>query len=257
MDFIEIVKENYYQWAEKGCCEEAVQLNQKIGKPYFDTARPQFFTGNLNSQIVLVHLNPKRDEECFGQKNKHITFEDYWDFITKYGKITYGTISEDKKKLSVFDQKQVRFLKPFKILPFKENDKLYNLEIVSDNKLQIELVPFGSPNFNYAVIGMNNIKPFVERILNLLLLCERKYIIFCGKVFIELLQPFIVEQKNHTFKLNKNDGSKTRDDFNVICIKLDCNGKTINAVITPQYAKQGYPISHYGEMVKNLYDNFE
>ncbi|MEI6697248.1 MAG: hypothetical protein WCO13_14435 [Bacteroidota bacterium] len=255
MEYLEIIKQNYDQWSFNGCCEEAVLLNNKIGKPYFDTASPHFFTGDLKAELVLVHLNPKRSKDSFGCKNKYISFEHYLEHFVTFGKKSYGIASSRTHK-SPFDHKQVRFLKPFDLLPFRDGDKYYNLEIVVDKKLQIELVPFGSPDFNYSLIGTKNIKPFIERIINLLLSCERKYIIFCGKVFVELLQPYILKQKIHTFKLNKINGNLTIDNFEVICVQIIYNEKTINAAIAPQFAKQGYPVFQYGEMIKNLYGKF-
>jgi len=255
MKYLEIVKQTYEQWNEKGYCEEAALLNDKIGKQYFDTASPHFFTGDINAEIVLVHLNPKRASENFCGRNTFCDFNEYLSHHVNFGKLHYGENSLRKHK-SPFDHKQVRFLKPFDTLPFKENDKYHNLEIVVDKKLQIELIPFGSPDFNYNIIGTNNIKPFIERIMVLLFSHERKYIIFCGKVFIELLKPYVIKQKAHTFKLTKNNGDFTIDDFDVINIQIEFENKTIIASIAPQFAKQGYPVSQYGEMVKNLYNNF-
>ena len=255
MNYIEIVKENYYQWATKGYCEEAETLNKEIGEAYFDTGSPHFFTGDVNSKLVLIHLNPKRGSDDFGDNNPYNNFNDYWFHFTNFGKIHYG-IDSQRKHRSPFDHKQIRFLKPFNILPFKDGDKYHNLEVVIDNKLQIELIPYGSPDFNYSLVGTKNIEPFFERIIYLLLEKDRKYIIFCGKVFTELLKPYIVSNITHTFKLTKISGEPTKDDFNVICIKLQYKEKTIKAVIAPQFAKQGYPVTQYGEMVKTLYNSF-
>jgi len=252
MKYLKIIKQTYEQWGEKGYCEEAVLLNSKIGMQYFDTASPHFFTGDINAEIVLVHLNPKRASENFGGRNKFSDFNDYLSHHVNFGKLHYG-VNSPKKHKSPFDHKQVRFLKPFDALPFKENDKYHNLEIVVDKKLQIELIPFGSPDFNYSFIGQENINPFIERILSLIQLKERKYVIFCGKVFVELLKPYIRKSKTYTFKLTKKNGDKTIHDYNVISIEIEYNEKIIDVVIAPQFAKHGYPVSHYGEMVKRLY----
>lgn len=255
MDFLEIVELNYNQWSKNGFCEEAVLLNQKVGSKYFDTASPHFFTGDIKSELVLIHLNPKRSKDSFDENNPFKDFDDYLDNFVHFGKKKYGIDSLRTHK-SPFDHKQVRFLKPFNLLPFMEGDKYHNLEVVLDNKLQIELIPFGSPDFNFSKIKTENIEPYFERIINLLKSSERKYVIFCGKVFIELLQPYIIKQKSHTFKLIKKDGTEIKDYFIVISIKLQYNNAIINAVIAPQFAKQGYPVSQYGEMVKKYYDKF-
>lgn len=253
MKFKEIVERNFNEWKSKGICQEAVELNEKIA--YFDTAFPGFFTGKIDAELVLVHLNPKRNKNLWNQKCVFPNFQNYWEHATHFGKITYGENSS-KTHSSPFDQKQVRFLEPFGILPFN-GEKYHDLEVVIDQKLQLELVPFGSPDFNYDVIGEENLKPYVLPLLDIILEHERKYLIFCGRVFEKILRDFIVEEKRHSFKLIKIDGKKTQNDFEVINIKLKHNDKEITACIAPQFALQGCPIDKYGEAVHDLYGNFD
>ena len=141
-------------------------------------------------------------------------------------------------------------------MPFREGDTYHNLEVVCDNKLQIELIPFGSPNFNYNVVGIENIKPYMQRILNLIFSNDREYVIFCGKVFYNLLKPYSAGSKSYSFKLNKNDGGLTKNDFELTNIQLQYENKSMNAIIAPQFAKQGYPVGQYGQKVKSYYGLF-
>ncbi|MBP6234876.1 MAG: hypothetical protein KA270_01000 [Saprospiraceae bacterium] len=255
MLFTEIIKKEFQEWNENGNIEEALKLNEKVGSEYFDVKNPHFFTGDLNSPLVLVHLNPKRSKDFYNHLNTFNNYNDYLNNYLHFGTNKYGPLSKRDHK-SPFDHKQIRFLKPLGILPFKEGDKYHNLVTVIDNKLQIELVPYGSPEFNFAKIGTENLIPFVDRILVHLLAQKRDYIIFCGKVFIPLLQPYIIQEKVHSFKLLKKDGKSTVHDFHVISIKLKYDDKDITAVIAPQFAKQGYPVSQYGEMIKKYYGIF-
>ena len=254
MDFKQIVRKNFDEWETQGFCQEAVNLNKNIGEDYFDTAQPHFFTGDIHSKLVLVHLNPKRNKNIWGKKCE-IDFADYWENSVHFGKKVYGKNSPRTHK-SPFDHKQVRFLKPFGILPFK-NDVYHNLEVVIDQKLQLELVPFGSPNFNYHKIGAKNLQPFIERLLNLINESKREYIIFCGRIFQEILKDYIVKEKTHSFYLTKNDGNPTQAKFEVINIKLKYNDLEVTACIAPQYAKQGYPVCEYGKAVCGLYGKFD
>ena len=237
-----------------------VDLNKKVGKEYFDTAFPHFFTGNIHAELVLVHLNPKRNESSWGikwnEERKWSNFGEYWEHFAHFGEKHYGVDNPTHK--SNFDHKQVRFLKPFDenhLFGFNE-DKYHNLKVAIDKKLQLELVPFGSPNFNYNEIGIENIEPFIERLIDLMLEANRKYIIFCGRVFEEILSNFIVKKETHTFKLKKNNGNDTENDFEIINIKLKHNNSEITACIAPQFAKQGYPVGRYGEKVRELYGKF-
>jgi len=264
MNFKQIVEKAFDEWKNQGHCQEAKDLNDKIGKKYFDTALPQFFTGDLQASLVLVHLNPKRDEKdkdgkkLWGKKCK-VSFEQYWDEHALFGKTHYGIKKPTHK--SPFDLKQIRFLKPFGILPFidekSEKDKYHNLEVVCDKKLQLELVPFGSPDFNYSTIKIKNLKSFIEILLSTIFAYKREYIIFCGRVFHKILKEFIIEEKAHKIYLIKKDDSQTRLEYEVINIKLKYNDLEMTACIAPQFALQGCPIDKYGYAVKDLYGRFE
>jgi hypothetical protein len=135
-EYKNLIKKDFDEWAKEGKCKKAVNLNKALGEDYFDTANPHYFTGNPSSEIVMVQLNPKRNEDQYGIKNRFKSFEKYWDFYQRFGYHHYGQDSERAHK-SPFDYKQIQFLEPFDILPFKQGDKYYNLESVIDNKLQI------------------------------------------------------------------------------------------------------------------------
>lgn len=255
MDFKEVVSKNFNEWNTLGYCKEAKELNKNIGVAYFDTANPHFLTGDLDAQVALIQYNPKRDEAAWSKRNIFANFQEYWDFYTHFGKNHYGENSARTHK-SKFDHKQVRFLKPFNVLPFIEDDVYHNLEISIDQKLQLELVPFGSPNFDYKKIGEENLKPYIDRLIDVLSLTDRKYIIFCGRVFHNLLKKYITEEKTHSFHLEKVDGTTTKRKYSLINIKIKHNNKEITACIAPQFSQQGCPIARYGEKVSSLYGVF-
>jgi hypothetical protein len=255
MSFLNVIKRHFEDWQKDNKCSEAVNLNRSIGQSYFDEAQPNFFFGDLDATFVLVHLNPKRGIKDYNQKSGFRNFNDYVSFYSNFGKNNYG-INSPRTHKSHFDHKNIRFIKPFRILPFVENNKYQNLEVVCDKKLQIELIPYGSPDFDYKTIGVKNINPFIERILDLIISKERSKIIFCGKIFIDVLSEFITQKREFTFKLTKSNGEKTRDDFELINIKIKFKGTEIVAAIAPQFAKQGYPVAEYGEQINSQYNLF-
>ena len=155
------IQSNFNEWKEQGKCSQAIGLNKKIGGEYFCESNPHFFTGDLNADLVLVHLNPKRNKNNTTkkfdiEKPKFDTFEAYFDYFRYFGKNNYGEQSARTHK-SPFDKKQIRFLKPLNILPFTGNDIYRDLEIVIDNKLQIELIPFCSDNFNLMKLALKTL----------------------------------------------------------------------------------------------------
>lgn len=257
MNYKEIIRRNFEEWKTLGKCNDAVQLNEKVGEEYFDTADPHFFTGDIYAQIALIQLNPKRDKKAWYSEDfkKYNDFSEYWDFYTHFGAKMYG-VNSKRDHTSRFDNKQIHFLKPFNILPFSEKDKYHNLEVVVDKKLQLELVPFGSPNFDYKKIGIENLMPYIHQLIDVLTITNREYIIFCGRVFHELLKNYIVKEKTHSFHLEKVDGSTTQQKYDVINVILQYKEKEIKACIAPQFAQQGCPIKRYGEKVSNLYGVF-
>jgi len=254
--FINNIQSNFNEWKEYGKCKQAIELNKIIGSDYFCESNPHFFTGDLTADLVLVHLNPKRNKNKISgtydiEKPKFNSFEEYFDYFRYFGRNNYGEISKRQHK-SPFDKKQVRFLKSLNILPFTGNDIYKDLEIVIDNKLQIELIPFGSENFNYNEVGIKNIKPFIDNILSLIAAKERKQVIFCGRVFDNILNEYVIKKKVHEFKLKKTDGTLTRGDYHFIEIDIKHNEKAIKAIIAPQYAMQGMPIEKYGIKLNQL-----
>ena len=253
MNFNEKVKQASCEWQNQGYCQVARELNKAVGKEeYFDEANPHFFTGDPNADLVLIHLNPKRDKKDWNKKCHFKNFDSYWDSYVKFGAFHYGKDSKRNHK-SPFDHKQIRFLKPFGLLPLDNQDKLKNLENVIDCKLQIELVPFGSPDFLYRKIGVKNLKPFIEQLESLIMEHQRKYVIFCGRVFEHILKDSIQSKTTHEFKLTKKDGKPTKSNFQVINITLNVGKANLKACIAPQFAKQGYPVMEYGRKVKELY----
>jgi hypothetical protein len=262
-NFIAYMKQHFTDWTQNGFCSAALELNKKIGEDYFSVANPHFFTGNLDSDLVLVHLNPKisdqqkvilSEDQQVKKPSQFNSFDDYLNYYSIFGKIKYG-IEGQRVHKSPFDHKQVRFLKPFELIPLNSSDKYLNLENVIDKKLQLELIPFGSKDFNFRKVGADNLEPFIIPLLKLIGSKDRKYIIFCGRVFERLLDKYIVQKNRIKFKLKKKDGSLTNSDFEVINLKLSIDNQSFVCAIAPQFAKQGYPVEEYGHEIRKFYGN--
>lgn len=255
--FKQRVKDEYNSFLQDGFCKRAKQLNDSIGTEWFDTSNPHFFTGNPNASLVMVTLNPKRDKPAFNAEPQFKNFEDYWEHYRYYGKITYGEASPRKWK-SKFDLSQLQFLQNMEVIDFVEEktriDNFANLEKVIDEKFQLELVPYGSPSFNFKEIGANNLKYFLQKTVETVCMANRKYVFFCGAIFRELFWiDGVKEIERHRFKLVKNNGENTRDNYELIKIKIKFEDNEIIAAILPQFARQGGPMKEYAKKVKELY----
>ena len=212
-EFLKTIRKTFQELQNHGYCWGAVQLNEFIGHNYFDTCNPHFFTGNLKSKLVMIQLNPKRERKDFNLKSTN-SLEEHIDFYSNYGKHVYGATSGQRFK-SKFDQKLIRFLKPLNLLDINTTDIFQNLENIVDQKLQLEFIPFGSPNFNYTLIPQHRLEYYMELILDLITSEKRECVIFGGRVFSELLKPYIIGKEIHRFKLQKVNGDLTKNEYEI------------------------------------------
>ena len=247
--FKNIVKAEYEEFLNIGYCKDAVELNKQIGEDYFDIYNPHYFTGDLESKLVMIQLNPKRNKNQFNKIPDYINFDSYWEVYSKF-----GNEFKNKKKLNRFDSKQIRFIEKLDSISFLNE----NAENIFNKKLQIELIPLGSPDFDFRrITDLTIMKKHFERTISLISEYERKYVLFCGAVFrdTDILKGFMKIQKQHNFKLAKKDGSFTKTEFEVINILINYDNKNIKAAILPQFALQGAPVDKYAEKVKELYND--
>lgn len=235
----------------------AKELSELTGMHVNHNEYPSYFFGDPQAKFVLIHLNPKQQDnksDKYEGNLKFASFDEYFKFHRYYGKIHYGEHS-DKTLKSPFDLKQIRFIKPFNVIEFDDTDSKYvNLEKVMDNKLQLELLPFGSSKFETSLIKDDALKSYIEILLDTITSQERGYVIFCGKVFETVLKNYIVSKKDYEFKLPKVDGSIAKNNSSFSKIIINFNGNEISAGIAKSFAQQGLNMSEYGKKCCQLYD---
>jgi hypothetical protein len=98
-------------------------------------------------------------------------------------------------------------VRPFGAIDFGD-DVFTNLERVIDQKLQMELIPYGSATFSTIGFTPEVLRPHWERVLGLIASYPRDYVLFCGAIFEDLVREHIVQ--TYEFPLTKKDGSHTR-----------------------------------------------
>ena len=97
-----------------GTISGARRLTAATGQHFNADRLPLFFTGDLDAQVVLVHLNPKQPNTPVQPPTGQIpvrTLEEYFDSSRHFGARMYGP-SSPRTHRSVFDHKQIRFLQP-------------------------------------------------------------------------------------------------------------------------------------------------
>lgn len=228
----------------------AIQLSQQTGQHFNHNEYPMYFTGRLDARLVLIHLNPKQRNNCSPTYEGEFWLPDvksYMEYHAHFGQRTHGS-NQTRRHKSPFDHKQIRFLQPFGVLPFVEErtpaDRLTNLVRVIDEKLQLELIPYGSDTFSAQGFTPQILEPHTTRILNVISAAPRDYVIFCGRIFEDLFRDNITER--HTFTLMKKDGTPTKSHARFANLCFTYRGQTIRAGIAASFAQQGIPMGNYG-----------
>ena len=270
--------------------QEADNLsNALFGKPgeLSSHGLPGYFTGKREAETVMVMLNPGHD--VAGKDKPETTIDTLKkigininssldEFIRTYkeGNRDFG---EKQTKPDKFDVKQATFLKPWdgsgiKFDRFdptsdkiKSEDKLNAVKAVLMDKLQLELVPYASREFNNIKSSkLQCLYPFVETLLDEIFSKKRTYVIFAGEIFERL---FGNEQKMGEIgasvkfgkkitprtPFTKKDGSRSTTSFNCRKIIITYKGNEQDALIAHQYAIQfgGKIFYQYGEFCYETY----
>jgi hypothetical protein len=240
-----------------GRMSRAVELSRSTGQHLNHATFPMFFTGDLDADFVLVHLNPKQDVERSDRLEPPLpydSFEDYFDGHHRFGRRHYGPAAPGRH-YSRFDGKQVVFARPFRVIDFVDEStprgKLENLERVVDRKLQMELVPYGSPDFRTSAFAAPRVRDHFDRVLRVVCGRPRRYVFFCGNAFRPLLQPYAIDQ--HEFQLTRKDGLPEAMRSRYANLRIPFDGETVAAGLCHSWPRQGLPMAAYAEAVLERY----
>ena len=238
-----------------GRIHRAAELAAATGEPLTDNVLPMYFTGRLDADLVLVHLNPRFAP---GRYRTDVPgMASYIDWHVRYGHHTFGS---DPSYRSAFDHKQVRFLKPFGLIDFLEESSLQagraNAERAVDQKLQLELIPYPSSEFRAHRFPPDLLVPHFERVLDVIGDHPRQVVLFCGAVFDKLLERsgLLRARRDHKFRLHKANGELTSSTYSFSNLLLYHRGTQVRAGLARQFAVQGSPTAAYGQTCAELYN---
>lgn len=255
--FIDEMRAEVDEFIATGEVKRARELSARAGEDFSHSEWPHYFTGDLDASLVLVHLNPKRESDPRRRvegPGRYKTFEDYFDAYRHFGAHRYGPESPRTHR-SPFDHKQIRFLRPFGVIDFLEGrrpeDRFANLERVIDQKLQLELIPYASVSFSSRGFDDETLRPHYARIMRVIAARRRSFVLFCGGVFEQLLARYVADQ--HAFRLQKNDGTPTRQRARYANLLLEHEGTSFHAGLAHSWAQQGIPMASYAEQIRERY----
>ena len=239
-------------WAGRAV-RRAEALSSQTGLEFARNSFPMYFTGAFESKTVLVHLNGKLSDQL-----TVATYLDFDEYVDKHRRFGFHHWQQDLRYHSPFDQKQVRFLRPFgtiKFLPVSDpSHSRTNPARGLDCKLQLELIPYASPTFEQRKFTSEVLAPHFQRVLNAIAAYPRNYVIFCGSVFDRLLAEYEVtgSREDFHFGLPTTKGmSASKYRFSNVMFRA--GDSLIQAGIAQSFAKQGIPMDAYGAKCHELY----
>ena len=269
--------ELYHNGAKSGVIQEALHLDglckaDDRQKSFATRALPQYYVGDRKSKTVMVMLNPGCGVKEANQnltKDMEIRAMVNVKDIENYHKGSENFGHNDKERPDYFDVKQAFFLRPWKdsgiTLPenlhpkCNKECKLEAKEAVLTQKLQLELIPYASrsiTNLNRKKIDL--LIPFVESVLDEIFSKDRKYIIFCSRLFENVFKAYnemhpntVVFERNVLF----NEIGKRSANCSVITIHYKSH-KPRKALIAHTFPIQGMGyqrMEKYGELCYQEY----
>jgi hypothetical protein len=250
---LEEARTDFNQLTGTGRIERADDLTIATAMMFDSSYNPMFFTGAFESQIVLIHLNPKLSPQL--ATYPYIDFVDYYERHRNFGLYHWGMIPSYK---APFDMKQVRFLRPFDTIAFRpdtgEGHARANAAMAIDSKLQLELIPYASQTFETAKFPIEILEPHFARVLGAISAYPRKYVLFCGAVFDDLIQGsgLLVSRNEHRFRVETKKGP-SKVEYRFSNVEFELGGMRIKAGVARSFATQGLPMDAYGYACSRLY----
>jgi hypothetical protein len=278
-DFITDINE----FKELGKSIEAEEINKKMSCTEEFMLRPDVpptpFYGNLLAEYVTIHLNPKApliDDEHISNFKRMIAneksecfFNHLYNYGEKYSPKPTGspTLSKRAGGSSTFDSKLLSFFNPFDIKYKNFNfilDKLgkpsvkigENRKKLYDHRCQLELIPYGSNNFNFKFFPNEVLDKYFNRLLDVIFATDRKVVIFCGAVFHEIIQRLnrgdLTLGKITAISAIRDDGEKAQYTLNYSTCKIIRNNKTLKCIIAHTFPKPGLAgklMEQYGDYI--------
>ena len=277
-----------------GKINRAISLSKKLStlmnsNLYFSHfSEPHYPTFNLDAKTVFVHLNPgaslgntNSEAEFYAQKwDKNELLKTYRlsenasieQWIVAYSD-SWKNYAYDrfivKNKFDNFDYKQACFLLHWQNsgIELKQGDlsdktiQQFNSVNVLNQKLQLELFPYGSNSIDTNKIVKafelepSIIAPYIENLLDTLILHPRKYVLFGSRIFSSLfkiyhqkVQPIIeIEEVEEKFT------GITKNSLAFSFIGLNWKNKQLNAGIVHSFPRRDLPnaytkMAEYGKL---------
>ena len=293
--------EDYQDLLTEGKIKRAISLSRDLSNlmrssMYFSHfSEPHYPTFNLDAQTVFVHLNPgaglgntNSDDEYYAQKwNRQQLIEDYKlsekasidQWLVAYAE-SWKNYAHNrfvvKNEFDNFDYKQACFLLHWENsgidlikgnLKDREIQQTNSINVINQ-KLQLELFPYASNTIDTNKIikafelDPGIIAPYIENLLDTIILHPRKYVLFGSRIFSSLfkiyhqkIQPIIeLNEVEHKFI------GITKNSLAFSFVRLKWKNQQINAGIAHSFPRRDLPnaydkMADYGKLCWEYFKN--
>lgn len=241
---------------------EASKFNEKFsGTKYemYPESLPMIFTGNLESDVVFIELNPGyglltpsvNNNELLMQNFKNQKtpvvkdFSSYVSFFSQFGTCKSLHLQRDgNKKLDTHGKRQIDFFFGLGLLD-NYDYSFENYEFIRNDKLQLEFIPYMSKSFSFSKFSNSEIEKRFDFIKEIVSLKERKYVIVTGNK--KLLEQLFKSEKVK-FEPHIIEGRKKADIYSEIIIENE-----VKYILAPSYKSQSLhsnQLRNYGQQIK-------
>jgi hypothetical protein len=235
--FNELEKE-YSELIETGKIQ-IVEDVKKFTSKQFSYKYPLYFSGNIRSKIVVVNFNFKK--KYLYNENQPADFNSYRHICQTLGKVfVEANIAEELESDFSADIRLFNYIKPFQVFRFDNDSLPKNLQKLTDEKLELDMVPYLSPDFSEKdfMTSYKVCKPFIDRILSGIIAYPRQYVIFMGDCFNRILSEYIEESETFKFLLTSPNQPNQKFVAQFTRIIFSYNGKRVIAGIADSFCDE-------------------
>jgi hypothetical protein len=254
--FLSELEKEYSELIETGKIQ-IVEDVKKITSRQFSYSYPLYFSGNIRSRLAVVNFNETRD--FLKNVNHPSDFNAYQNKHQDLGKLFLDSDCEERieSKYST-DIRILHYLDPFHVIRLNGDSLQKNLQKLTDEKFELDLIPYLSPDFSVKdFMGSYKVcKPLIERVLNGVLAYPRQYVIFIGECFSKVLAEYVVDSEHFSFVLTSPNRPNQKFLARFTRVTLKFNEKIVIAGIAESFFDQELDeimMEKYGhESVTNL-----
>jgi len=230
--FLNDLEKEYSEYIETGEVQILKDVERQTSKRFL-YQNPIYFSGNINSKLAVITFNSTRNKFSAVECNE--SFSDYQYKCQNFGKLFVNEESLDL--LTTNDIRTMAFISPFQVIRFDGKSIQENLQKLIDEKFELDLIPYASPDFSPSdfIQNYSTCKTLVDRTLNGIYSHPRQYVIFFGEYFTNILREYIVDSERFTFLLTSNLKPNQKNIASFTRITLKYNNIKIIAGIAESF----------------------